>query len=108
MSLHRQPDGWTFLVIRDFELPVAYAPRHVRLLVKLPPLFPDAAPDMFWVSPDVRTVGGAMPRSTSREALLGEEWQRYSWHLAGGAWKPGVSTLRDYLRCVRGRFERKD
>ena len=25
-----------------------------------------------------------------------------------GAWKPGESTLADYLRCVRGRILRAD
>jgi hypothetical protein len=56
----------------------------------------------------VRTAGGSQPRATSSERLLGKDWQRFSWHLAAGAWKPGVSSLRDFLRCVSGRFLRMD
>jgi hypothetical protein len=92
----------------DFGLPDAYTPNRVRLLVKLPPTFPDAAPDMFWVHPAVRCQNGTMPRATSSEYLLAEEWQRFSWHLVSGAWQPGVSTLRDFLRCVAARFQRLD
>lgn len=101
-----QPDGWTFLIINDYAPGSAYVPSSARLLIKLPPAFPDARPDMFWVSPGVRTAAGGLPAGTSDEPLLGAVWQRFSWHLKDGAWKPGVSTLRDFMRCVRARFER--
>jgi hypothetical protein len=103
-----QPNGWSFLVIPDSALPAGFQPARVRLLIKLPPAFPDAAPDMFWVDPVVRAPNGSLPRGTSMERLLDTDWQRFSWHLAAGAWTPGVSTLRDYLRCIRARFLRMD
>jgi len=106
--LHAQPDGWAFLVLSDYALPAGFQPDRVQLLVKLPPSFPDAAPDMFWVHPEAKTPSGVVPRSTSSERLLDKDWQRYSWHLAAGAWKPGVSTLRDYLHCICARFLRLD
>ena len=108
MALHDEASGWRFLVISDYPLPPGFTPAQVQLLVKLPPGFPDAAPDMFWVYPAVRTPGGCNPRSTSNERLLGKDWQRFSWHLAPGVWKPGVSTLRDFLRCIAARFSLKD
>jgi hypothetical protein len=101
-----QPDSWTFLVINHYPLPDAFSPNVVRLLVKLPPSFPDGAPDMFWLNPQVRTATGGAPQGTSVEAVLGEQWQRFSWHLLPGAWRPGTSTLRDYMRCVRARLEK--
>jgi len=104
----RQPDGWTFLLFEHFSIPREYAPEAVRLLVKLPPGFPDAAPDMFWVQPPVCLHGGAVPAGTTIEAVLGEPWQRFSWHLQPGSWRPGVSELRDFMRCVRARFERRN
>jgi hypothetical protein len=100
-----QPDGWIFLLISNFPLPEGYSAGNVELLVKLPPGFPDAAPDMFWVSPDVRTKTGGIPQGTTYEPLLGKQWQRFSWHLRPGSWRPGISTLRDFIRCVRSRFE---
>jgi hypothetical protein len=106
--VHPAEGGWSFLVMPEYRLPVGFQPNLVQLLIKLPPTFPDAAPDMFWVSPEVRAPNGCLPRATSSERLLGQDWQRYSWHLAPGAWKPGVSTLRDFLRCVAARFQRFD
>jgi len=104
-----QPDGWTYVIYRDFQIPSEFRPDRVDLLVKLPPTFPDAAPDMFWVSPHVAVGAGATsPRGTTTETVLGVSWQRFSWHLAAGAWRVGNSTLRDFLRCIIGRFERKD
>jgi hypothetical protein len=105
-SLHAGPGGWKYLVISGFRLPTAYSPDVVKLLIKLPPLFPEAAPDMFWVSPPTRISKGRAPKATSSERLLNQNWQRFSWHLAPGEWKPGVSSLRDYLRCVHARFLR--
>ncbi|MBI1944701.1 MAG: multiubiquitin domain-containing protein [Deltaproteobacteria bacterium] len=107
-TLHRQPDGWTFAIDDAYELPDAYTPRVVRLLVKLPPTFPDAEPDMFFVTPIVRVTNGAAPRGTSSTTLLGQGWQQFSWHLKPGAWMPGVSTFRDFMRCVRSRLEKRD
>ena len=45
VSLHTEPAGWKFLVITDYLLPAGFQPNRVELLVKLPPGFPDAAPD---------------------------------------------------------------
>jgi Prokaryotic E2 family E len=104
----KQPDGWTYLLVPNYQLPVGFLPRVIQLLIKLPPLFPDAAPDMFWVSPHVRLEAGAAPQGTSIEAVMGSNWQRFSWHLQPGAWRPGISTLRDYMRCVRARFAKRN
>lgn len=104
----KQPDGWTFVIVHDYPLPSGFLPATVDLLVKLPPSFPDAAPDMFWVKPQVRTATGAAPQGTSMEPLMGTSWQRFSWHLNPGVWRPGVSTLRDFMRCVRARLERRN
>jgi hypothetical protein len=107
-ALHPAEGGWSHLVLSGYSLPDGFTPSTVDLLLKLPPTFPEAAPDMFWVCPPVKAPNGCPPRATSAERLLGKDWQRFSWHLAAGAWKPGVSTLRDYMRCVAGRFQRMD
>jgi hypothetical protein len=103
-----QADGWQFLVVEDYPIPDGYSASSARLLVKLPPGFPDAAPDMFWLSPAVLTAAGASPQGATSEVLLGQEWQRFSWHLRQGAWQPGISTLRDYMRCIRARLEKRN
>jgi hypothetical protein len=103
-----QPDGWKFVIFDDYVLPDGFSAKSIRLLIKLAPTFPDAAPDMFWVMPQLLTSSNAVPQGSSVESVLGEQWQRFSWHLQPGAWKVGVSTLRDFLRCVRVRFEKRN
>jgi len=107
-TIHAQPNGWSFLVISGYKLPEGFKPQAVDLLIKLPPAFPDAQPDMFWVHPAVKTASGTLPRATSIENLIGKDWQRFSWHLKAGAWQPGISTLQDFMRCIAARFLRKD
>ncbi len=107
-TIHSQAGGWLFLVISAYALPAGFQPGAVDLLIKLPPGFPDAQPDMFWVYPAVKTAQGILPRATCMEPLLGKQWQRFSWHLAAGAWQPGASTLRDFMRCISGRLLRMD
>lgn len=103
-----QTDGSTFVIFDDYKVPDAYVPNLVRVLVKLPRLFPEAAPDMFFTTPIVRLANGAAPKGTSTTNILNEQWQQWSWHLKPGAWRPGISDLRDFMRCVRARFEKKD
>jgi Prokaryotic E2 family E len=103
-----QLDGWTWLKFAEFPLNDGYEPRSTTLLIKLPPSFPDAAPDMFWFYPAIRTASGAVPQGTSSVDMLGGTWQQFSWHLQPGAWIPGVSSLRDFLRCVHARLEKRN
>lgn len=76
--LHPEASGWQLLVISDFELPVGFQPNRVKLLVKLPPGFPDAAPDMFWVHPAVRT--GAGNADARRHRPMPREMALHWWH----------------------------
>jgi len=102
-----QPGGWRFLILRSFAVPEGFSAATADILIKLPPTFPDAAPDMFWVYPPMTLSNGAVPQAaTVQQSLLGQNWQRFSWHLEKGAWQPGSSTIRDFVRCVRARLLR--
>jgi hypothetical protein len=103
-----QEAGMIVLVIRDWPLPAGYEPRAVELLVRLPPGFPDAAPDMYWCNPPVRFAGTDTypPAANQFEEYLGRQWQRFSRHLPPGAWQPGRDSLESYLALIRTELER--
>lgn len=83
----------------------AFTEPAVDVLVKLPPGFPDASPDMFWVYPPLQLRSGGNPRNADQfEEQHGRRWQRFSWHLRPGAWRPGRSTFDDFLRAIHARF----
>ena len=97
----RAEGGFVTVVIHDFPMPEGIEPRATALLLRLPPGFPDAAPDMFWVDPPVRGPGGsAIPGTESTQTLLDRTWQRWSRHIQD-QWRPGIDNLATYLAYVR-------
>ena len=99
--------GFTCVVLKKNELPPAYAPQVVDLLVRLPAGYPNANPDMFWTTPGVRLVSGAEPTGAGVLEAHGQRtWQRWSRHYPQGSWRPGVDSLRTYLATVRRELRR--
>jgi hypothetical protein len=110
------PGGtWIYVLIHDYVLPDGFEPASTTMLLRLPPGFPDAAPDMFWADPPIKVrATGAYPVAADQFELYpvdGEEsmqvrrWQRFSRHLPNGAWRPGIDDLRSWLRTIRATLE---
>ena len=93
--------GFVAVVLKDVAMPTGIDPRVSSLLLRLPPGFPDAAPDMFWLDPPVKgPEGRAIPGTESMQSFLGRTWQRWSRHIQH-QWRPGVDGLGTYLAYVR-------
>jgi hypothetical protein len=95
--------GLICVVIHAYPLPAGYTPDKTDLLLRLPPNFPDAQPDMYWCDPPVRvSASGAYPIAAELfEQHVGRQWQRFSRHLPAGAWQPGRDSLESYLALIR-------
>jgi Prokaryotic E2 family E len=103
------PDGgFVCLVLRGYQLPPGYTPATTDVLIRIPPGFPDAAPDMWWCSPPVRLAAtGEYPiAADAMEPMLGRTWQRISRHIPPGVWRPGHDSLATYLSLIRADFAR--
>ena len=100
--------GLVCVVIKEWPLPGGYEPQRVDLLIRLPPGFPDVQPDMYWCDPPVRsTRTGAHPIAADQfEQHLNRTWQRFSRHLPGGVWRPGLDSLESYVTLIRTDLER--
>jgi len=95
------------LVIFDFELPPGYQISRADLLVLLPGGFPDAAPDMWWCYPWVKTITGADPLNANvAESIRDRTWQRFSRHFTTARWHPGRSGVESYVTLIRADFAR--
>lgn len=92
-------DGFVNVVLTDFPTQ-GLDPSRADLLLRLPIGFPDATPDMFWVSPNLTARGTAIPGTEHAENYLGRRWQRWSRHI-GAQWRPGIDNLETYLAYVR-------
>lgn len=95
--------GFHCVVIKNYSLPLGYQIPASDLLIRLPPGFPDAAPDMWWFDPAVRIAGSGTypPGAEYMEPLLGRTWQRFSRHLTPAQWRPGRSGIQSYLATIR-------
>lgn len=102
LQRYPQPDGWVYLVVEHYPLPAGYNRGQSDLLVKVPPPYPLAGLDMFWMEPDLRLASGAQPANTCVETYLGRNWLRFSWHPAG--WRPHRDSLGSYLGFVERRL----
>lgn len=101
----RPEGGFVNVVIHGYQLPATYKPAEVDLLIRLPPGYPNAKPDMFWTRPTVTlSNGGAPVTATVFETYLGLPWQRWSRH--GNVWRPGVDGLRNFMTSTRREFEK--
>lgn len=100
----------THLVIHDYELPAGFNISKTKLLLRLPTDFPDAAPDMFWVEPEVRlTATNSYPAQADQFQEwpgFSGRWQRFSRHFQGQAWRPGVDDLQTWLGAIRRLLEK--
>lgn len=93
--------GFANVVVENFSTAPGLSPDNASLLLRLPFGFPDAAPDMFWLTPNVTTTGGGqIPGTELAETWVGRSWQRWSRHIAQ-QWRPGVDNLETYLAYVR-------
>lgn len=102
-----ESNGQRYLLVPGYQLPEAWGRQVVTLLVLIPNGYPQVAPDMFWVDPEIHLASGADPNAANcRETHLGRQWQRFSWHYrdSQAAWRPATSTLLSHLRFCAARF----
>ena len=101
-----QEDNTVCVVFLAVKLPAGYSHAAVDVLVKLSALYPDIAPDMWWVDPPLTLQSGvALPATDVMEAIVGRQWQRWSRHFSGDQWRAGTDNLRSYLALIRSTFE---
>ena len=111
----RQVGAELHVLLRDFPIPPAYAPRTSDLLLRLPPGYPNAAPDMFWTKPDVKLASGAWPDRSEYHEVPGAgpgsevyanvHWQRWSRHFQSG-WIVGQPGLQSFVRTIQQELKR--
>ena len=97
------------LVTLDLKLPNGWSEPKIILRFIMPNGYPVAAPDGFWVEPDLY-VNGKPPRAAGEykhqipEASI--TGHRFSWHFDGGRWSPNTDNLITWLRSCHERLEK--
>lgn len=97
----------TCVILRGWLLPAGLDRSDTDVLLRLPPGYPDVAPDMWWVDPPVRrSSGDEIPATQSTEVHVGRQWQRWSRHFAAGQWQAGIDRLENFIGLMSAEFRR--
>ncbi len=97
----------TCVVLRGWPLPPGLDRSETDVLLRLPPGYPDVAPDMWWVDPPVRrSTGDQIAATELSEVHIGREWQRWSRHFAAGQWQAGIDRLENFIGLMSAEFGR--
>lgn len=71
----------------------------VRMLVKIPPLYPEQRPDLLFVHASARNKSDQVPNRMAEVGLVNERWSQISWHLTG-AYDPTDQNLLGFARTA--------
>lgn len=95
-----------YLVLLGVRLaPGKYDRETADVMVRIPPSYPMAALDMFYVAPELRLKSGEYPNAANTfEDHGGRRWQRFSRHLPG-PWRPGVDSLAGFMALALGELQ---
>lgn len=95
-------NGMRWLLIHDYPVPPGYTASSVALALLIPPVYPQAEIDMFYVDPPLRLASGAQIAATeSTENIRGRQFQRWSRHRGGAsAWNPKFDNVATHLALV--------
>lgn len=92
-----------FLIIHSFEVSGGgFTPPKTDLMIRIPAQYNLAPLDMWYCDPPIRiaATGQFAQASEASERHGGRSWQRFSRHLPGGTWRPGVDNLRSFLPLI--------
>ena len=91
-----------WLIIRDYPVPPGYTISITALALLVPPTYPQAEIDMFYVYPPLqKTSGGVIPATEATQPIDGLLFQRWSRHRgAGSSWTPQKDNIVTHLALV--------
>ncbi|MDM0053822.1 multiubiquitin domain-containing protein [Variovorax sp. J22R115] len=94
--------GQQWLILSDYPLPEGFSQRSVAVALEIPPTYPMAQIDMFYLHPEVTLQGGGqVPATEARVNIRGKSFQRWSRHRGNGSmWVPGTDNVITHLALV--------
>lgn len=98
----RSSDGHRWLLIRDYPVPEGFTAERTTIALMLPPAYPQAEIDMFYVHPHLRLSSGAeIPATQALQTIGGLSFQRWSRHRGSiKPWNPRRDNVVTHLALV--------
>ena len=98
--------GARVVQIKNYKLPGGWDQQVVNVEVYVPPGYPSANLDCFWVEPQLRLANGNPPQSSNTTNPMPEVGLRgtwFSWHIP--TWRPNHDTLVTFFNSIRSRLD---
>lgn len=94
--------GKRWLILHDYPVPSGYSISKTTLALLIPPTYPKAEIDMFYVNPPLKLSSGAdIPATQSTENIRGKPFQRWSRHRGRSSrWNPQADNVITHLALV--------
>jgi hypothetical protein len=95
-------NGRQWLMLPDYPLPQGYATGKADMAIEIPPTYPVAQLDMFFLYPATSLSSGVPIAATEhRESIQGAPYQRWSRHRNGSSiWRPNIDNVMSHLALV--------
>jgi hypothetical protein len=94
--------GRQWLLLPDYVLPEGYSTPRVCMALEIPPTYPAAQIDMFYLLPAVALqTGGTIPAATHLQDIRGLQFQRWSRHRGtGNQWSSAHDSVVTHMALV--------
>jgi hypothetical protein len=83
-----------------------WTPDPLRVLFKVPVLYPDQRPDMIFLAHGARPPWGTIARHSGTVTIGGDQWEQVSWHLSTPNYDPQRDNLAGFVRSVEAKYLR--
>lgn len=97
-----QLDGSVVLVVGPVTLPAGWAQGTSRIVLVIPPGYPDQRPTGFFADGGLALVGGTTPKCAGQAQIAGEQLTSFCWNPA--VWDPSKDGLWKYAKLMAERF----
>ncbi|WP_376717458.1 E2/UBC family protein [Bradyrhizobium sp. 62B] len=99
-------NGAILVEIPEFDLPAGWNIARGTVIFMLPPGYPSAQPDCFWLEPGpVRLADGSVPNAANDANPVpgaGPRGTWFSWHLQ--SWNPNRDDILTYFNVIAQRL----
>ncbi len=106
-------ENYDWFEIPDLPLPQGWNRVQTRILVLIPPGYPETPPDNFYVETGLKLADGGSPGGYNESAeKIGKTWGQFSWHADVSTWVPASNpreghNLRTFITMARKRLSEK-
>jgi hypothetical protein len=100
--------GAALICVPQRPVPTTWSAPEVAIRFIAPPTYSVAAPDCFWVDPNISLPGGGLPKNSALNKDIPETQLRghwFSWHVEGGHWMPNEHDLLAWLSSCMTRLQ---